>query len=137
MKKFIVLIAVLGFANFASAQDSNINLKVDGILSAKGHLLINVFASESDYLKKPVKAMQIDLTQVEDYNFEISGLPQGEYAISVVHDENANGQLDFGGMGPEEGYGFSNNPDAMYGPAPYNAAKFAFEESASMTVKLN
>lgn len=137
MKKFILIIAVLSITNFAFAQDANIKLKVDGILSPKGQLLINVFASESDYLKNPVKSMQIDLAQLEDYSFEINDLPLGEYAISVVHDENANGQLDFGGMGPEEGYGFSNNPNAMYGPAPYTASKFTFSESASMTIKLN
>jgi len=137
MKKFILIIAALSIANFSFAQEGNIDLTVDGILSPKGKLMINVFASESDYLKNPMKTMEIDLTDLEDYTFEIEDLPQGEYAISVVHDENANGKLDFGGMGPTEGYGFSNNPNAMYGPAPYNEAKFIFSESTAFTVKLN
>ncbi len=137
MKKIIILIAVLSFAKLSSAQELDVNLKVDGILSAKGQLLINIFDSESQYLKEPVKSIKVDLTQVEGYNFEIKGLSKGEYAIAVVHDENNNGQLDFGGMGPEEGYGFSNNPNAMYGPAPYSSARIMLEESATLTIELN
>ncbi|MEL7002589.1 MAG: DUF2141 domain-containing protein [Bacteroidota bacterium] len=137
MKRIILIIATLSIVNFTFAQEGKIDLTVDGILSPKGKLMINVFASESDYLKTPMKSLEINLSEAEDYTFEINDLPHGEYAISVVHDENANGQLDFGGMGPTEGYGFSNNPNAMYGPAPYQKAKFTFNESTAFTVKLN
>jgi uncharacterized protein (DUF2141 family) len=38
------------------------------------------------------------------------GLKKGEYAVSVIHDENRNGKADESILGFfEEGYGFSNN----------------------------
>ncbi len=39
------------------------------------------------------------------------GLSLGTYAVSVIHDENEDGELNIGGFGiPEEGFGFSQNP---------------------------
>lgn len=41
---------------------------------------------------------------------EFGGVPAGDYAIEVFHDENDNGKFDtFLGI-PKEGFGFSRNP---------------------------
>lgn len=37
-----------------------------------------------------------------------SNLPQGIYALNVLHDENNNGKIDKGLIKPKEGIGFSN-----------------------------
>jgi len=51
-------------------------------------------------------------------------LPHGDYAIAVIHDENANKKLDtFAGI-PREGFGFSNNPAILFGPPSFSAARF-------------
>lgn len=51
-------------------------------------------------------------------------LPYGEYAIQLFHDENSNGELDIGWMGPEEAYGFSNDARGVMGPPDWDDAKF-------------
>jgi uncharacterized protein (DUF2141 family) len=60
----------------------------------------------------------------------IEGLPFGEYAISVFHDENDNGELDTNWIGmPKEGIGASNNARSKMGPPKYEDAKFDFNQN--------
>src|SRR5207245_10973730 len=57
-------------------------------------------------------------------------LPQGTFAISVLHDENGNGKMDknFVGM-PKEGYGASNNPKKKKRAPTFDEAKFSLNSS--------
>ncbi len=53
-----------------------------------------------------------------------AGLPRGDYALAVIHDENGNKKLDtFVGI-PREGFGFSRNPVITFGPPRFSAARF-------------
>ena len=142
MKKLVIILGLLVAAVAVYGQNEaketvSVTLNVEGILNRNGAVSINVFNSESSYLKQSFKSMKVDLSEHEGTAFIVDGLPKGEYAISVLHDENKNGELDFGGMGPIEGYGFSNNPDASFGPAPYTKAKLSIEEDTVLTVALN
>ena len=50
-------------------------------------------------------------------HFTFKGVPAGNYAVLLTHDENDNGKLDTNLVGmPVEGYGFSNNPQVMRKP---------------------
>jgi uncharacterized protein (DUF2141 family) len=56
---------------------------------------------------------------------ELTDLAPGEYAVSVVHDENGNNTLDTNWVGmPKEGIGTSNNAKGRMGPPKYRDAKF-------------
>jgi len=60
------------------------------------------------------------------------GLAPGQYAVAVIHDENANHRLDtFAGI-PREGFGFSRNPSVGFGPPRFAAARFALAGDAEM-----
>lgn len=55
----------------------------------------------------------------------IDPLPYGEYAVSVLHDENLDGQMASTLLGiPKEGFGFSGNPKAKLGPPDYDDVRF-------------
>jgi uncharacterized protein (DUF2141 family) len=57
-----------------------------------------------------------------------SDVPQGIYAVSVLHDENLNGKLDKNFMGiPKEGYGPSNNPAKKRRAPTFDEAKFSLD----------
>ena len=138
MKKLVIILGLLVAAKIVAAQETvSVTLEVEGMLNNKGEMMINVFNSQATYLQKSIKALRVDLASHEGNSFVINDLDKGEYAISVVHDENTNGELDFGGMGPVEGYGFSNNPNAAFGPAEYSAAKFELSADTTLTIKLN
>ncbi len=68
----------------------------------------------------------------------LEGLPQGDYAAAVIHDENANKKLDtFAGI-PREGFGFSRNPPITFGPPRFAAARFTLAGDADrQSVKMH
>ena len=47
------------------------------------------------------------------------GLPSGDYALALIHDENGNGKLDTVMGIPREGFGFSRNPAIRFGPPKF------------------
>ena len=64
-------------------------------------------------------------------------LPHGEYAISVYHDANSNGELDSNLLRiPKEAYGFSNDARGAFGPPDYDQARFEFDEP-ELTLVIN
>lgn len=56
--------------------------------------------------------------------FRIDGLPPGEYAVAIIHDENGNAKLDTVLGIPREGFGFSRNPAIGFGPPRFSSARF-------------
>ena len=64
-------------------------------------------------------------------------LPEGKYAINVLHDENNNGKIDKGLILPEEGIGFSNYQSIGLRNKPsFEKASFYLSADKSITVKI-
>jgi uncharacterized protein (DUF2141 family) len=63
-----------------------------------------------------------------------NNLEAGEYAIRYFHDENDNGKLEQNLFGmPVEGYGFSNNAKANFGPAAFEDMKVTITDQNLIT----
>src|SRR5690348_18409554 len=96
---YIALISVLGIiASSKLHAQAKLEVTVRNIKEAKGTIRVGLFTNENDFLKKAaegkvVKAKQGELTVV----FE--NLKPGDYAVSVIHDENENGELDSNKIG--------------------------------------
>lgn len=55
---------------------------------------------------------------------------QGDFALALYHDKNANKKLDRGAFGiPSEPWGLSNDPKVTFGPPDVSAALFSVAES--------
>ena len=68
---------------------------------------------------------------------EFDDLPEGEYAISIFHDENNNNELDTNFLGiPKEGLGASNDARGHFGPPKYKDVKF-YLKNGSKTITIN
>jgi len=112
MKKTIVLLMGLFFVCFACyAQTQETEVRVSGIRSEKGKVILNVFKDNETYNKeKPYKTFVFDKKAIVNGTLIVKcELEPGIYGITLVDDENANGKIDknFIGM-PKEGFGFSN-----------------------------
>lgn len=108
----VLMIATIGLARLATAETCEVTLKVDGFRNHAGRLGVTVFRTPDGWPEDNARAFFHD-------NFPITGdqtsarlnLPEGRYAIAVLHDENSNHKLDRNFLGiPKEGFGFSNNP---------------------------
>jgi uncharacterized protein (DUF2141 family) len=105
-------------------------LSVVGFGSNDGKAMIALFNSEEGYSETGENFKSIAL-EIEDLKTEwvIEGLPFGEYAIKLYHDENSNNKMDRNMFGiPSEDYGFSNNASGSFGPADYEDAKFVLNQ---------
>ena len=114
-----------------AAPVGRLDVAVDQLRSTRGSILVCLTADPDDFpgcvddaqaLTRTVPASAPDLA--------FDGLPHGNYAVSVIHDENGNARLDtFAGI-PREGFGFSRNPPVTFGPPRFAAARFAIDGDA-------
>lgn len=83
---------------------------------------------DADAVTRSVPAAQIPAGR----SVRFEGLPPGDYAVAVIHDENGNRRLDtFVGV-PREGFGFSRNPPVGFGPPRFTAARFTLGSDADV-----
>lgn len=73
--------------------------------------------------KADARAMRVSVPAREASELRFLRVPDGSYALSVIHDENENGKLDTFAKIPREGYGFSGNPPLRFGPPTFDEAR--------------
>ena len=111
----------------ATAAPGSLSLRLSGFHSAAGQVLVAVFRGADGFPGKPEQAVKTAVAKISDgrVRLELTDLAPGEYAVSVVHDENGNNTLDTNWVGmPKEGIGMSNNAKGRMGPPKYRDAKF-------------
>lgn len=117
--------AVLLLGLSAGAPVHDLSVSVEGLRSAKGVLQLCLTRDPAffpDCGKDPERRHLTVAAKGEDIVFP--AVPFGRYALSVVHDENANERLDtFMGI-PREGIGFSRNPRLAFGPPSFRSVEF-------------
>jgi len=130
----LLMIVLNSFETFAQ---SSLEIHVDNIKSKKGSIRFGLFTSEADYLKNPVEKRVIKSTG-KDVTVVFENLQPGDYALSVIHDENDNGELDSNAFGiPKEGFGFGNNALGSFGPPSFEKAKIKIaDQDVKQDIKL-
>ncbi len=139
MKKTLTIIAISLASMVCTSQlnaQNKLTVKIDGIETIKGSILISLFNSADTFMKKSITGKKIEVTG-KTVIISFKDIPNGEYAITLFQDENDNRKLDTGIFGiPKEKYGFSNNAKATMGPPKYSACKFEVKEDTTIDIKL-
>ena len=121
----------------ALADLPSVRVVVSGLSPATGTVEVSLFDSAESFMVEP--HLQQSGTAGEDGSFETEfvSLPDGEYAVVVVHDANDNGKLDRGFLGfGGEGYGFSNNAQSWFGWPDFEDVKIMVDQPATL-VEIN
>lgn len=109
-------------------------VKIVGIRNAEGNIRVALRTDETTIAAAQVARIDPQ-TLMAEATFE--NLPEGDYGVAVIHDENKNEKLDFNDYGmPLEGYGHSNNPSKRQGPPDFSETKFVFS-APTTTVTVN
>jgi uncharacterized protein (DUF2141 family) len=127
MKNLLLVGTLLLGIGPAGAMDAGHSLAVEvsGGAPGVGQILGSLFNSEESYMVAPVAEATAEVDGNGNARLSFDGLPPGEYALSIVYDEDSDGVLDTGFLGiPRESFGFSNNAEAHFGPPPFEDAKF-------------
>ena len=131
----LCLAVLLTTASLTAQTTCRLTLDIVGMKEKKGDLLISVYNSAEDYLKKPVKTLT---TPVDALTKRIMlQLESGTYAVVVYQDENANGRIDRNFFHlPTEPSGFSRDARPKFGPPRYKPASFTLTEDMEMRIRV-
>ena len=115
---------------------SDLTITVDNIKNSDGLIIIGIYNSEATFPKDPFIRKKVEIVD-HKASIIIKGIEYGEYAISVLHDENNNNKIDFHFYGsPSEKTAASNNAKGFLGPPKWLDAKFTINKK-STTININ
>jgi uncharacterized protein (DUF2141 family) len=109
-----------------SAELSRLSVTVRKLRNNTGKVAVALFNTAAAFPEQK-RALQGKVTRIEKNTatVQFEGLTPGIYAVAVLHDENENNEMDFNFVGmPLEGYGFSNDAYALFGPPSFKSAAF-------------
>ena len=134
--------AVIGASLFLTAQASAVSaaiveIAVTGVANARGHIHVDL-CTQDTFLKDNCPYAGTAVATPGSTVVTIAGVPPGEYAAQVFHDEHDDGEVHRTVFGiPTEPIGFSNDaPLHLRGPK-FKEAAFAVEHGVErITLRL-
>ena len=141
MRILLVLMwLVVSGASLAQEVDyANLAVRVESIRNNTGEIGVALFRSPKGYpthTEHAYEAQWIGVpegTNVVEVVFE--GVPFGDYAVSVLHDENGNRKLERSTLGfPKEGVGFSNDQTVKLSAPSFKASKLTLAKAGDIKI---
>lgn len=136
LKRLLLLFpacCLLVLAAFSPPAGQNLKITVTRLQNNSGVVLVSLFKDGNGFPDDPAKAFAKQKGYIADKSSTVifKDVPPGNYAVAILHDANSNQKMDKNFLGiPKEGYGFSNNASAAFGPPSYRKASFAHGASA-------
>jgi uncharacterized protein (DUF2141 family) len=132
-----ILAATLFLSVLTLKGQSNLIVTIENLKNLNGDLLIGLYDNASNFPRKVATGKVVKVTEKE-MKVTFPDLKPGNYAVSVLHDENQNKDMDQGRLGiPVEGYGFSNNAMGVIGPPSFRKARFHVSDGdSSITIRM-
>lgn len=139
MQKFTLIIILSLFSFMLTAQTANIKLVVSGIkVIENSTIMVAIYNSEDAFFDADQIFRQAEI-EVDSVSivYVFNDMPVGEYAVTMYHDEDNDGEMDRKWYGPpKEGYGFSNNFTSNVRPAKFRDASFKLNGDKTITINV-
>lgn len=108
---FLIVILFSSFKVTAFAPGLTLKVEVKGLRNSEGTVVFALYNQkdafpDEHYEKYLVKLTGKIINGASSVTFE--NLPEGKYAVNVLHDEDNDGEIKMGVVLPKEGIGFSN-----------------------------
>lgn len=125
------LLVLAALPLISAAPVSRLEIGIDQLRSAKGMIRLCLTADPDNFPQCVDDARALTRSvPAGQRGIHLDGLPHGNYAAAVIHDENNNAKLDTLAGIPREGFGFSRNPAIRFGPPRFTAARFTLDSVA-------
>jgi uncharacterized protein (DUF2141 family) len=134
----LLLLALAAAPSAAAADVGQVTFEITNLRRPRGVVQAALFNSPQGFPdgNHAFRYMKLD---VEDRAARgtFLGLPPGEYAILVFHDEDEDGELDRNFLGiPREGYGASRNSLPSFSAPKFKGNRFALAAGESKLVQM-
>ncbi len=118
-----------------AAPTATIDVNLHGLRSTKGNILICVTEDATHFpnCSDDPNAHKMKVPTADAQHIVFDDMATGDYAVALIHDENANGKLDLAGFIPSEGVGFSRNPRLFFSAPKFKSADFAVTTGTATT----
>lgn len=135
----IAIVLISGFYSTLSfAQEGHtVTVIVKSITNARGTISATLTADEENFpnVSSAVGNQKIAITEKGQVTLTFENIPNGKYAVVLVHDLNGNDQLDMNGQMPAEPFGFSKIAFLM-GPPQFKDCAFEVKEDTQTIISL-
>ncbi|WP_457617608.1 DUF2141 domain-containing protein [Lutibacter sp.] len=136
----LILFTLISFNKKDEEKTFSLTVKVTHLRNSKGVVQFALYNKEGSIPDEKYKKYYIkDIAPIkENYStITFSNLPQGKYAINILHDENKNGKIDKGFILPKEGIGFSNYQSIGIRNRPkFSKASFMLNTNTTKEIKV-
>ena len=137
----LILISGLAVSTYCSKETEHtysLTVVVNNLRNSKGNVQFALYNKEGSIPDHDYKKYYLIITADIDsstVSVTFNHLPQGKYAVNILHDENENGEIDKGFILPKEGVGFSNFQSISLVNRP-NFLKASFDLASDKTVEI-
>ena len=123
----------------AWAELPSLTVHVSGAEPASGTVEVTVFDSPESFLSKAYLQRSGPVGEDGRFTAQFSALPEGDYAVVVVHDANDNKKLDSGILGfGAEAFAYSNGAtNPLFGRASFEDARIEVNDDLEIEITLD
>lgn len=134
--KIFIAILLTGLLSEGLVAQQEIKVKITDIKNDVGTVWVALHKPAEEYMKERFMWFKVEAKKgFIDGVFK--DVPDGTYAISVMHDFNNNRELEKNMLGmPTEGFGFSNDAMGRFGPPDFKKASFEFSKQKEIVIKM-
>lgn len=134
------LFGLLASPHISGQENHALTVEVGELRNSKGVVQFalynrpNVFPDE--HYQKYYKVQTAEIVDGKS-SVTFENLPQGTYAVNILHDEDKNGKIKMGWVLPKEGIGFSNYESiGVFNKPEFSKASFELRSDTAIHVKV-
>lgn len=128
----------LFFLPLIGLSQHDLSIEIQNVKTSNGTINVAVYDASEGFLKfdKVFVADSVVASKGKTW-IKIEGLPEGQYALAIFHDENGNNKLDTNWLGiPKEDIGFSNARMKTFGPPQFEECAFRLMGHSQIEISL-
>lgn len=133
-------VALFSFKNKAKQKTYSLTVSVENLRNSKGVVKFSLYNKDGTIPDEKFKKFfqQKDGEIIENAStVTFTDLPEGRYAVNILHDEDENGKIKKGFFLPVEGVGFSNYESIGLSNRPkFSKASFLLNSDKEISVKI-
>ena len=132
--------SIVSFAQNSGDKTYTLNINVNDLRNSTGVVQFSLYNVEGsipdEHFEKYFKVQKAKIIG-EASSMTFDNLPEGNYAVNILHDENENGKTDKGMVLPVEGIGFSNYTNInLFNRPKYSKAKFELKNDKTIQIQV-
>jgi uncharacterized protein (DUF2141 family) len=136
--KSLSFVFLVFFCQQLHSQTYDLSISIPNLKNKNGEIQVGIY-NKAESFPEDDKQYKVIFIKTAEFKgtYTIKGLPKGDYAIALMHDENADKICNMNFLGiPKEGYGFSNNIKPVLSAPAYNDCKIILNQNLSITIKM-